>query len=190
MEPSAAEDWPASSASSAVACSRSPRRDSCRRGDVFTVGTSHSKKRYIDSTAGPVRRAPDALSADDAPSAAVWYWLVRPGDPGGRRAGYPAGQRARPEAGGCRASRLQSEPVAVGIQRGRFALASRMRIPSSSASKSGASSATMAAARIVEAAGQGGRVGSDRVLLVRIDDVASAEFQQDFTPEITVRVFD
>ena len=48
----------------------------------------------------------------------------------------------------------------------------------------------MAAARIVEAAGQGGRVGSDRVLLVRIDDVASAEFQQVFTPEITVRVFD
>ena len=43
---------------------------------------------------------------------------------------------------------------------------------------------------IVEVGGQVGHVGIDRVLLVRIDDVASAEFQQDFTPDITVRVFD
>ena len=86
---------------------------------------------------------PIALSADDALTAAAWYWRVRRGNPGGRRAGYAAGQRARPEAG-----RLRSEPVAVGIQRERFALASRMRIPSTSASNSGASSATMAAVRM------------------------------------------
>ena len=41
---------------SAVARSRSPSRDFCRRGNFSTVGTSHSTKRYIDSTAGPVRR--------------------------------------------------------------------------------------------------------------------------------------
>ena len=94
--PAPAEDRPASSASSAVACSRSPSRDFCRRGNFSTDGTSHSTKRNIDSTAGPVWRA----------------------------------------------------PVAVRIQRGRFALASRMRIASISASNSGASSATMAAARM------------------------------------------
>ena len=138
-----AEDRPASSASSAVACSRSPSTDFCRRGNFSTVETSHSTKRYVDSTAGPVRRAPDALSVDDALTAAAWYWLVRRGDPGGRGAGYAAGQRARPEAG-----RLRREPVAVRIQRGRFTLASRMRIPSTSASNSGASSATMAAVRM------------------------------------------
>ena len=50
--------------------SRSPSRNFCRRGNFSTVGTSHSTKRYIDSTAGPVRRAPDALSVEDALTAA------------------------------------------------------------------------------------------------------------------------
>ena len=55
------------------------------------------------------------------------------------------GQRpgTTPETG-----RLRSEPVAVSIQPGRLALASSMRISSSSASNPGASSATMAAARM------------------------------------------
>ena len=42
--------------------------------------------------------------------------------------------------------------------------------------------------RIVEVRGQGGHVGNDSVLLVRIDDVAAAEFQQDLAPDIAVRV--
>ena len=55
-----------SSTSRAVACSRSPSRNFCRRGNFSTVGTSHSTKRYVDSNAGPVRRAPCPLPADDA----------------------------------------------------------------------------------------------------------------------------
>ena len=78
-----------------------------------------------------------------APVWIAWYWLVRQGNPGGRRAGCAAGQRARPEAG-----RLRSEPVTVRIQPGRFASASRMRISSTSASNPGASSPTMAAVRM------------------------------------------
>ena len=38
--------------------------------------------------------------------------------------------------------------------------------------------------------GQGDHVGADRVLFVRINDVASAEFQQHFTPDIAVGIFD
>ena len=38
--------------------------------------------------------------------------------------------------------------------------------------------------------GQGDHVGADRVLFVRIDDVASAEFQQHFTPDIAAGIFD
>ena len=55
--------------SRAVACSRSPSRNFCRRGNFSTVGTSHSTKRYIDSSAGPVRRALDRLPPEDATSA-------------------------------------------------------------------------------------------------------------------------
>ena len=55
-----------SSTSSAGACSRSPSRNFCRRGNFSTVGTNHSTKRYIDSTAGPIRRAPCPLSSGDA----------------------------------------------------------------------------------------------------------------------------
>ena len=60
----------------------------------------------------------------------AWYWLARRGC-------------TQPEAG-----RLRSEPVAVRSQPGRFASASRVRIPSISVSNPGASSATMAAARM------------------------------------------
>ena len=41
------------------------------RGNFSTVGTSQSTKRYIGSITRPVRGAPDALSADDAVSAAA-----------------------------------------------------------------------------------------------------------------------
>ena len=46
-----------SSTSRAVVCNRSPRRYFCRHRDFSTVGTSHSTTRYIDSSAGPLRRA-------------------------------------------------------------------------------------------------------------------------------------
>ena len=55
-----------SSTSRAVACSRLPSRNFCRRGNFSTVGTSHSTKRYIDPNAGPVRRAPCPPADDDA----------------------------------------------------------------------------------------------------------------------------
>ena len=60
-----------------------------------------------------------------------------------QRKGRASGPGATRETG-----RLRSEPVAVRIQPGRFALASRMRISSTSASNPGASSPTMAAVRM------------------------------------------
>ena len=90
----------------------------------------------------PTGSAPDARQAFTRWGA--WYRLVWRDDRGGRRrrAGSAVWQSARPEAVPAR------ERAAVGVQRGRFALASRMRIPSISASNSGASSVTMAAARM------------------------------------------
>ena len=61
-----------SSTSSAAACSRSPSRYFCRRGNFSTVGTSHSTKRYIDSSAGPVRRAPCPVPPASATTANRW----------------------------------------------------------------------------------------------------------------------
>ena len=46
------------------------------------------------------------------------------------------------------------------------------------------------AGAIIELRGQGGNVGNDRVLLVRIDDVAAAEFQQDLAPDVAARLLD
>ena len=43
---------------------------------------------------------------------------------------------------------------------------------------------------IVELRCEGGNVGNDRVLLVGIDDVAAAEFQQDLTPDIAAQLLD
>ena len=49
-------DQPISSISKAVACSRSPSRNFCRRENSCSDGTSHSTNRYIDSSA-PARPA-------------------------------------------------------------------------------------------------------------------------------------
>ena len=56
-----------------------PAETSAAEGISPTVGTSHRTKPYIDSTAGPVRRAPGELSYDDATTAIDGR--LRPPDP-------------------------------------------------------------------------------------------------------------
>ena len=62
----------------------------------------------------------DALSADDAVTAAAWYRLVPRGDPGGRRAGYAAGSVRVRKRAGCGASEPVGRPYSTGPVRVGF----------------------------------------------------------------------